>query len=221
MLAAVRLQSLCRSLATPTHARQLLPLLPRVSAALQTKPAPQPFGLPARIASLTRQHSRSMAAAVSCGQGRQQPAIGEDLGLDAACFIEPQQRVESRRHDWQPELHPPPTRCTVGPPGPTAPHPPLAHTQAATGGLQMELVEVDNGGAEELNFILGGLGLNAGWCMQGWCAQAVVVDMPCLLTRTVLLGLQIGGWPCLPLTTSSHGTALHFTGRPGALHQDS
>lgn len=29
--------------------------------------------------------------------------------------------------------------------------------QAASGGLQMEMVEVDNGGAEELNFILGAL----------------------------------------------------------------
>lgn len=73
MLAAVRLQSLCRTFATANQARQLLPLLPRVSAAFHTSPQLRKIGFSSassRNGSLLA-HSRTMASAVSGAGGKQ------------------------------------------------------------------------------------------------------------------------------------------------------
>ncbi len=73
MLAAVRLQSLCRTFATANQARQLLPLLPRVSAAFRTPPQPRKFGFFSALPrnGLLLPHARGMAAAVSGAGGKQ------------------------------------------------------------------------------------------------------------------------------------------------------
>lgn len=77
------------------------------------------------------------------------------------------------------------------------------HTQAASGGLQMELVEVDNGGAEELNFILGAQ------CVPGASASASHVQP---LKHSGAIMYTCPALLYLPLP--------FVVGRPGALHQD-